>query len=62
MSGLLVTGDAGFIDSHICNVLLQAGYRLVVMDDFSNSGLGSLELVVALVDGDARERLHVIEG
>ena len=59
---ILITGGAGFLGSHTCLVLLQAGHRLVVLDDFSNSAPQSLERVVELVGGDAAERLRVVEG
>ncbi len=34
---ILVTGGTGFIGSHTCCLLLEEGYELVVIDDFSNS-------------------------
>ena len=34
---ILVTGGAGFIGSHTCVELLNAGYEIVVMDNFYNS-------------------------
>ena len=34
MARLLVTGGAGFIGSHTCVVLLEAGHDLIVLDDF----------------------------
>ncbi|MCD7809055.1 MAG: SDR family NAD(P)-dependent oxidoreductase, partial [Erysipelotrichaceae bacterium] len=34
---ILVAGGAGYIGSHICVELLEAGYDVVVIDDFSNS-------------------------
>ena len=34
MARLLITGGAGFIGSHTCVVLLQAGHNLLVLDDF----------------------------
>ena len=37
MAHLLITGGSGFIGSHTCVVLLEAGHRLLVLDDFSNS-------------------------
>ncbi|MXM64504.1 UDP-glucose 4-epimerase GalE [Streptomyces sp. HUCO-GS316] len=36
-STVLVTGGAGFIGSHACVELLDHGYELIVVDDFSNS-------------------------
>ena len=37
MSKILVTGGAGFIGSHTCVELLNAGYEIVILDNFSNS-------------------------
>jgi UDP-glucose-4-epimerase len=34
---ILVTGGAGYIGSHACVELLQAGYDIIVCDNFSNS-------------------------
>ncbi|MGD8175748.1 UDP-glucose 4-epimerase GalE [Marinimicrobium sp. ARAG 43.8] len=34
---VLVTGGAGYIGSHVCVELFNAGYRPVVVDNFSNS-------------------------
>ena len=48
---ILVTGGAGFIGSHTCVELLQAGYRVVVVDDLSNSSEKALDRVRALFKG-----------
>ncbi len=37
MENILVTGGTGFIGSHTCVELLKAGYRLVIVDNLSNS-------------------------
>lgn len=37
MRTILVTGGTGFIGSHTCVELLEAGYDIVIMDNFSNS-------------------------
>lgn len=42
---VLVTGGAGFIGSHTCVELLEHGYRVVVVDDHSNSSPAALERV-----------------
>ena len=42
---ILVTGGAGFIGSHTCVELLNAGYDVVVYDNLSNSSEKSLERV-----------------
>lgn len=40
---ILLTGGAGYLGSHTCVALSQAGYRLVILDDFSNSDPAVLE-------------------
>ena len=45
---ILVTGGAGFIGSHTCVELLQAGYEIVVLDNFSNSKPEALKRVEVL--------------
>ena len=45
---ILVTGGAGFIGSHTCVQLLDAGYEVVVLDNLSNSSEKSLERVEEL--------------
>jgi UDP-glucose 4-epimerase len=59
---LLITGGAGFIGSHTCVVLLEAGHQLVVLDDFRNSSPEALKRVeqlsgrpLELVAGDLRD-------
>ena len=62
MARLLITGGAGFIGSHTCLVLLQAGHELVLLDSFVNSSPIALDRVaelaehpVQLVRGDVRD-------
>lgn len=45
---ILVTGGAGYIGSHTCLELLNAGHELVVVDNLGNSKLESLERVQTL--------------
>ena len=59
---ILVTGGAGYIGSHMCVELLQAGYDVVVLDNLSNSSRRSLQAVetitqrtVRFVQGDIRD-------
>jgi UDP-glucose 4-epimerase len=40
---ILVTGGAGFIGSHAVVALSEAGFRPVIIDDFSNSNRGVLD-------------------
>ena len=42
---ILVTGGAGYIGSHTCVELLEADYRVVVVDNLSNSKAEALERV-----------------
>lgn len=42
---ILVTGGAGFIGSHTCIQLLEAGYQVVVVDNLSNSSQTALDRV-----------------
>ncbi|MFD1707997.1 UDP-glucose 4-epimerase GalE [Siminovitchia sediminis] len=42
---ILVTGGAGYIGSHTCVELLNAGYDVVVVDNFCNSNIESLKRV-----------------
>jgi UDP-glucose 4-epimerase len=37
MKNILVTGAAGYIGSHVCDVLLKAGYFVIAVDNFTNS-------------------------
>ena len=60
---VLVTGGAGYIGSHTTLLLLNAGYDVVVLDNFSNSSMESLRRVEALtgkkvsfIEGDIRKR------
>ena len=46
---ILITGGAGFIGSHTCLVLLEAGHELVVVDNFINSSQEALTRVAGLV-------------
>lgn len=59
---ILVTGGAGYIGSHTCIELLNAGFEVVVFDNLSNSSLESLRRVEALtsktltfIEGDIRD-------
>ena len=62
LAQLLITGGAGFIGSHSCLVLLEAGHNLVVLDNFDNSSPESLRRVLELAGPSAAGRLQVMEG
>ena len=42
---ILVTGGAGYIGSHTCIELMNAGYDVVVVDNLYNSSEKALERV-----------------
>ncbi len=46
---ILVTGGAGYIGSHTCIELIQAGYQVIVVDNLSNSSQESLKRVATIV-------------
>ena len=48
MSKVLVTGGAGYIGSHTCVELLNAGHEVVVLDNLSNSSKEALNRVQSL--------------
>lgn len=59
---ILVTGGAGYIGSHTCVRLLELGYEVVVLDNFSNSSAEAVRRVediarreVVLVEGDIND-------
>ncbi len=47
---VLVTGGAGYIGSHTCLELLQAGYTVTVVDNLCNSSREALERVQRIAD------------
>ncbi len=49
---VLVTGGAGYIGSHTCVQLLDAGYEIVVLDNLSNSSEESLRRVKKITGKD----------
>ncbi len=55
---ILVTGGNGYIGSHVVVELLQANYKVIVIDDFSNS-LESVSRAVSKITGS---NLDVVKG
>ena len=59
---ILITGGAGYIGSHTCVALQEAGYDIIVIDNFDNSSRESLRRVekitskkVPLYEADVRD-------
>jgi UDP-glucose 4-epimerase len=64
---ILVTGGAGYIGSHTCVELLQAGHDITVFDNFCNSHPESLARVqritgkqLRFIRGDIRDRTSLV--
>ena len=55
---ILVTGGAGYIGSHTVVLLIEAGYDVVVFDNFCNSSKESIKRVEKIVGKD----IDVVEG
>ena len=60
---ILVTGGAGYIGSHTAVLLLEAGYDVIVFDNFSNASQESLIRVekitgktLTVIEGDIRDK------
>ena len=61
-TGILVTGGAGFIGSHLVRALIGVGRAVRVIDDFSTGkreNLAEVSEQIELVEGDIRDRLTV---
>ncbi|MBU1668541.1 UDP-glucose 4-epimerase GalE [bacterium] len=66
---VLVTGGAGYIGSHTVVLLIEAGYDVVVFDNFCNASIESIRRVekivgeeITVIEGDIRNRedLHQV--
>jgi len=60
---VLITGGAGYIGSHTCIVLIEAGYNIVVFDNFCNASKESILRVekivgktIPVIEGDIRNK------
>ena len=67
MTMIFVTGGAGYIGSHTCLELLDAGHEVTVFDNLCNSQRESLERVqritgktLRFVQGDIRDRVALV--
>jgi UDP-glucose 4-epimerase len=53
---VLVTGGAGYIGSHTCVQLLDAGHSVIIVDDLSNSSRTALERIEEIAHAPAGSR------
>jgi UDP-glucose 4-epimerase len=64
---ILITGGAGYIGSHTCIELLEAGYPLLILDNLSNASQASIKRVekisgqsIGFVEGDVRDKTVLV--
>mgnify|MGYP000512800420 CR=1 FL=1 len=50
MIKILVTGGLGYIGSHTVVALQEAGFKVVIVDNLSNSSISVLEGIVAITN------------
>lgn len=61
MKKILVTGGAGFIGSNLCEHLLENGYEVICLDNFSTGHMSNIQHLLdnfpthfTLIEGDIR--------
>lgn len=54
MAKILVTGGAGFIGSHVVDACIDAGHRVVILDDFSTGTRANLNPAATVYEMDLR--------
>ena len=62
MTKLLITGGSGFIGSHCCIVLLEAGFEIIVLDSFLNSSILSLQRISKIINPNLYKNLNIVKG
>lgn len=63
MTTCVVTGGAGFVGSHLCDALLERGYRVVCIDNLDTGSLHNIEHIRSgefeFTNHDITEEVHV---
>lgn len=66
---ILLTGGAGYVGSHCCVELLQAGWHVTILDDFSNASRDVIQRIGEaagttppyLIEGDIRDKSLLLD-
>ncbi|CEG29121.1 UDP-glucose 4-epimerase GalE [Bacillus sp. B-jedd] len=56
---ILVTGGAGYIGSHTCVALLEAGYNVIIADNFVNSNPANVDKIMQITN--KKVELHEVD-
>ena len=63
MKDIFITGGLGYIGSHTCVVLMEAGFQVSIIDNLCNSNPGVLDRIETITgvrpvfyEGDIRDR------
>ena len=59
---ILLTGGAGYIGSHVAVGLIENGYDVVILDNFSNSNEISVQRVKSITESVADAKIKLYEG
>ena len=65
MNNVLITGGSGFIGSHTCLCLIQNGYRVIIVDNLTNSSYESINRIKKILGNsniDSNKKLDFING
>ena len=65
MKNILITGGSGFIGSHTCLYLVQNGYKVVILDNLTNSSYKSINRIKKILSNlniDSNNKIDFIKG